>query len=579
VRHGRARPINRERIDGPRSIISPVDAIVEPERGRAAYAKCAWGEAFEALSSADCAAPLEAGDLELLARAAYMLGRDHDYVGGLERAHHAHLEAQEVAPAARCAFWIGHNLLFRGERGRASGWFSRGRRLLEAVEGDCVERGYLLIPVWLEQMGGGDYEAAHATAAEAAELGERFGDRDLLWLARDDQGCALIKHGSVAEGLRLVDEVLVAATAGELSPIVTGIVYCNTIAFCRDAFELRHAREWTDALSRWCERQPQMVAHNGLCLVHRAEIMQLRGAWEEALEEARRAAERFTRGVLNEIACGRAHYRQGEVHRLRGELVAAENAYRDASRCGFEPQPGLALLRLAQGDVDAATAAIRRAVGETTQPLKRVGLLPAYVEITLAGGELERARGACRELEEIAERQASDVLGAIAAHARGAIALAEADAPNALASLRQALEAWRELPAPYEVARVRLLIGSACRMLGDEDTATLELEAAREMFAELKAASDLAAIDSIERPTAAADLHGLTAREAEVLRLVAAGWSNRQIADELVISEHTVARHLQNIFAKLGVSSRTAASAFAFEHDLVGRGQFSPRRG
>jgi DNA-binding NarL/FixJ family response regulator len=556
-----------------------VDAIVEPERGRVAYAKGAWSEAFESLSSADRVAPLEAGDLELLARAAYMLGRDDDYAGGLERAHHAHLEAREAARAARCALWIGHNLLFRGERGRARGWFSRGRRLLEAVEGDCVERGYLLIPVWLEQMGGGDYEAAHATTVEAAELAERFGDRDLLWLARDDQGCALIRQGRVAEGLRLVEEVLVAATAGELSPIVTGIVYCNTIAFCRDAYELRHAREWTEALTQWCERQPQMVAHNGLCLVHRAEIMQLRGAWAQALEEARRAAERFTRGVLNEIACGKAHYRQGEVHRLRGELDAAEGGYREASRCGFEPQPGLALLRLAQGEVDTATAAIRRAVGETTQPLKRAGLLPAYVEIMLAAGELERARGACRELEEIAERQASDVLGAIAAHARGAIALAEADAPNALATLRQALDAWRELPAPYEVARVRLLIGSACRMLGDEDTATLELEAAREVFARLGAAWDLAGLDSIERRTADADLHGLTAREAEVLRLVAAGRSNRQIAAELVISEHTVARHMQNIFAKLGVSSRTAASAFAFEHDLVGRGQFSPRRG
>jgi DNA-binding CsgD family transcriptional regulator len=554
-------------------IIRPVDAVTALERGHQYYATSAWSEAFESLSRADRSAPLDAEDLELLARAAYMLGRDDDYVGGLERAHRAHLDAGEVARSALCAFWIGHNLQFRGERGRGSGWFSRANRLLEGVGKDCVERGYLLIPVWLEQMGNADYEAAHSTAAEAAEIGERFGDRDLLWLARDDQGCALIKQGRVPEGLRLVDEVLVAATAGELSAIVTGIVYCNTIAFCRDAYELRHAREWTEALSRWCERQPEMVAHNGLCLVHRAEIMQLRGAWEAALQEARRAAERFTRGVLNELACGKAHYRQGEVHRLRGEFDAAEGAYREASRRGFEPQPGLALLRLAQGETATAAAAIRRAVGEMRQPLKRVALLAAYVEIVLAAGELDRAHAACDELEEIAARQGCDALGAIAGQARGALSLAKGQAGEALGTLRPALELWRELPAPYEAAQTRLLIGSACRMLGDEDSAALELEAAREALAELGAAPELTSIGSIERRTDA-ELHGLTPREAEVLRLVAAGRSNREIAAELVISEHTVARHIQNIFAKLGVSSRTAASAFAFEHDLVGRGQF-----
>ena len=561
-------------MNGWRSIMPPVDAIAELERGREAYATSKWRKAFESLSRASQATRLGAEDLELLARAAYMVGRDDDYVSGLERAHRAHVDAGDVARAARCAFWIGHNLLFRGERGRASGWFSRGSRLLERVEEDCVERGYLLIPVWLEQMGRGDYVAADTTAAEAAVIGERFGDPDLLWLARDDQGCALVKQGRVADGLRLVDEVLVAATAGELSPIVTGIVYCNTIAFCRDAYELRHAREWTEALTRWCDAQPEMVAHNGLCLVHRAEIMQLRGAWEDALDEARRAAERFTQGVLNQLAYGKAHYREGEIHRLRGELGAAEDAYREASRCGFEPQPGLALLRLAQGNGDTAAAAIRRAVGETTLPLKRAALLPAYVEIMLAVGERERASAGCRELEKLAERQASDALRAIAAHVRGAVAVAAGDAVGGLVALRRAFALWHELAAPYEVARVRVLMGSACRALGDEDTATLELDAAREVFAELGAATDLASIDAIGQHPALADLHGLTAREAEVLRLVAAGKSNREIATELVISEHTVARHVQNILAKLGVSSRTAASAFAFEHHLVGRGHF-----
>ncbi len=551
-----------------------MDAIAELERGREFYARSEWRKAFESLSGVDRAAALGAEDLELLARAAYMLGRDDDYLSGLERAHQAHVGAAGVARAARCAFWIGHNLLFRGERGRASGWFSRGNRLLEGVDEDCVERGYLLIPVWLEQMGSGDYEAAQATAAEAAEIGERFGDRDLLWLARDDQGCALVRQGRVVDGLRLVDEVLVAATGGELSPIVTGIVYCNTIAFCRDAYELRHAREWTDGLRRWCDAQPEMVAHNGLCLVHRAEIMQVCGAWPDALKEARRAAARFTEGVLNQLACGKAHYREGEIHRLRGEFDDAEDAYREASRWGVEPQPGLALLRLVQGHGDASAAAIRRAVGETAQPLKRAALLPAYIEIMLAVGEHERASAGCRELEELAERQASDALRAMAAHAQGAVALAEGDAGRGLVALRRAFALWHELAAPYEVARVRVLMGSACRALGDEVTATLELEAAREVFAGLGAAPDVSLIDSLGRRPGPADLHGLTAREVEVLRLVAAGKTNREIATKLVISEHTVARHVQNMFAKLSVSSRTAASAFAFEHGLVGRGHF-----
>ena len=542
--------------------------VAELERGRWSYAGGAWQDAFEALSAAGRAAPLGPEDLELLARAGYMLGRDDDYVDGLERAHRAHLDAGDVPPAVRCAFWIGHNMLFRGDQARASGWFARAERLLDGAS-DCVERGYLLIPVWLGQMAEGDSDAACETTAEAAAIGERFGDADLTWIARDEQGRALIQQGRMREGLGLVDEVLVAAAAGELSPIMTGIVYCNTIAFCQDAYELRHAREWTEALTGWCERQPEMVAHNGLCLVHRAEIMQLQGAWSDALEEARRAAERFTAGVLNQLACGKARYREGELHRLRGEFGSAEEAYRQASRCGVEPQPGLALLRLAQEQGEKAAAAIRRAVGETTRPLKRAALLPAYVEIMLAVTEHDRARAGSEELEEIAETQASDALRAMSAHARGAVRLAEGDAQEALVALRRAAEIWQRLGAPYESARARVLVGAACEALGDVDATKLEMEAARGVFADLGAAPDLERVGA--RPGAGADAepHGLTGRELEVLRLVAAGRSNRAIAEELVISEHTVARHVQNIFAKLGVSSRTAAGAFAFEHDLV----------
>jgi DNA-binding CsgD family transcriptional regulator len=550
-----------------------VPAGAELERGRESYAAQAWLDAHEALTAADELGELGAEDLELLARSAYMLGRDDDYVGALERAWEAHLDAGEAPRAVRCAFWIGHNMLFRGETARAGGWFARAGRELERHGRDCVERGWLLIPVWLEQMARGDWEAGHKTAGEAAAIAERFGDADLVWLARDEQGRALVGQGRVADGLRLVDEALVAATAGELSPVVTGIVYCNTIGFCTDAYELRHAAEWTDALTRWCESQPEMVAHNGLCLVHRAEIMQLRGAWTDALQEASRAADRFTQGVLNQLACGAALYRQGEIHRLRGKLAAAEEAYREASRCGHEPQPGLALVRLAQGEVDAAAAAIRRAAGEATKPLKRARLLPAYVEIMLAAGDVETARSAWRQLDEVARDQGSDALVAMAAYARGAVALADDDARGGLAASRSAAKLWQRLGAPYEAARARVLVGLACRSLGDEDTAELELEAARGVFSELGAASELAAVEALAGGAGVAplDAHGLTGRELEVLRLVAAGRTNREIASALVISERTVARHLQNIFAKLRVSSRTAATAFAFEHELVDR--------
>jgi DNA-binding CsgD family transcriptional regulator len=312
-----------------------------------------------------------------------------------------------------------------------------------------------------------------------------------------------------------------------------------------------------------------MVAHNGLCLVHRAEMMQLQGAWADALGEAQLASERFTRGVLNQLACGKAFYRQGEVHRLRGEFSAAEQAYREASRCGSESQPGLALLRLAQGKADPAVAAIRRAVSEATAPMPRAALLPAYIEIMLAVGELEEAASASRELEGIAEGWGSDALTAMSAHARGAVAVAHKDARAGLAALRRASEAWQKLEAPYEGARTRELVGLACRLLGDEETTVLEFDAARGVFAQLGAESDLSRIDSHSRSPASAATHGLTARELEVLRLVAAGKTNHAIGADLFVSDHTIRRHLQNIFRKLGVSSRAAATAYASQHDLI----------
>jgi tetratricopeptide (TPR) repeat protein len=488
-----------------------VDAIGELSRGRESYARQAWMDVYKSLSHADQASLLGADDLELLATSSFMIGYYDDFIGYLERAHHAYLDAGEAMRAVRCAFWMGINLAIRGETSRATGWLNRAQRLVEREEGDCVERGYLLVPVMLRHEATGDLDAAYAAAASAAEIGERFGDRDLLALAVHEQGLILVNQGRVEEGLGLVDEAMVEVTTGELSPIVTGIVYCSVISGCQEVYALRRAQEWTTALSRWCEEQPDMVSFSGQCLVHRAEITELHGAWRDALEEARRARKRCER-VNNWSAAAQAFYLQGEVHRRQGEFYAAEGAYRDASRYGWQPQPGLALLRLAQGNHAAAAAAIRRVEGETTRPLKRARLLPAYVEIMLAVGDVEEAHIACRELEEISARYESGMLGAMVARAEGEIGLTEGDARAALLPLRRAWQIWQELEVPYEAARVRVLLGLACRALGDDDTAALELEAAYDGFARLGAELDLARVESLTRSATPVQAHGLTAR-------------------------------------------------------------------
>ena len=552
------------------------DVATNLERGRAAYARREWGAAFAALYEVDGATPLELPDLERMVWAAGLVGRDDAFVKGLERLYQIHADAGRCERAAIIAFWLAFRLIGQGEGGRASGWMVRCERLVERVGPESVVHGYLLLPVSRRQLETGEYEAAHAAATEAAAIGERCRDPDLCAIARSFLGRVLLGQGRIERGLALLDECMLAAASAEVSPHITGLIYCIAIANCQRVYALDRAREWTSALSTWCESQPGLVSFATACLVHRAEILQLSGAWGEAIEEARRAADRVlpTMGPQN---AADALYQQAEIQRLRGEFASAEELYRDTSQRGREPQPGLSLLRLAQGKTEAAATAIRRVLAGATDPLDRARFLPASIEILLAHGDIEAARKGCDELQGIAAKYDTEVLGAMAAHARGALLFAEGDAQSAQGPLRLAFQVWQQVGAPYIAARIRTELARACRALGDEDGARLELDAARETFERLGAAADLAAIDKIApRATATAapkgkraSAHGLTVRELEVLRLVAAGKTNKVIAKELFLSEKTIDRHISNIFAKVHVGSRAAATAFAYENGLV----------
>ncbi len=542
-----------------------MDVVAALDRARECHRQHAWADACGAFLAVDRVAPLTIEDLGRLAECAHILGQMDAAIPLLQRLYQALVDAGDTGRAVRTAFLLWHALITKGVFAQAGGWLARARRLVE-TQPECAEYGYLLVPEAERQFGEGDHAAAFATAGRAAGLAGRIGDHDLVATAVHIQGRVRIRQGRVVEGMALLDEALVEVTVGATSPAITSWIYCSAIDACCELQELRRAREWTLALNTWCDARPQFTgALSAVCRTHRAELLVMNGAWLDAAREAQLACEQLTRGVGDAMA-GPAFYQLAEARRLRGDAAAADEAYRNASRYGGQTQPGLALLWLAQGKVDASLAAIRRSLTETVDPLERSRLLPAYVEALLAGDDaVETAQAAATELHEIAQAYDTAALQARSAYARGAVHLADGSPDEALPVLRRAWRLWCDLDVWYESARTRVLIGLACRALGDAGSAALELDAARDTFVRLGAVVDLHRTD---RLLGAGERARLSPRELEVLRHVAAGRSNQAIGAALAISERTVERHVSNIFTKLGVGSRTAAAAYAFKHSI-----------
>lgn len=543
---------------------SMTDDLELLDSAREAYASHEWTVAYERFVAIHDRAVFTAGDLHDFAQSAWWLGKIETCLEAFEQAYHQFMDAGQPEPAALSAFYLGLHASNRGDAAKGSGWMARARRLV-AEETESVAHGFILYVDTFAAMGSGDLDEAMARAQEMEAVGRRISDPDLAALGVLARGRALIKAGQVSAGMPALDEAMLEAVSGRLDPKWAGAIYCHMMDVCHELADIRRAAEWTDATNRWCEAIPDANLYPGICRVHRAQVMQILGDWDLAESEASRACNDMLDVHVGTAAGGQ--YELGEIRRLRGDLDGAEAAFKQAHELGRDPQPGLALVRLAQGRVDLAVASIRAALGGTTERLARAPLCVAHVEIALAAGDVDAAQTATSELEHTAETFSSPGLQAAAKEARGSVLLAQGRAPEALVQLREACRRWQEIEAPYEAAKTRLLLADTYRALGDDDAATMELDAADIAFHRLGAEGDSRRV--ADRRDSEAPPAGLTTRELEVLQLVAAGRTNREIAAQLLLSERTVHRHVSNIFSKLDVSTRNAATAFAYERGLA----------
>ncbi len=524
---------------------------------------------YDKLSLKNEKSSLSAKELMRFATVSYLLGKNSDSENFWSIAYNRFLEEKNETKAIRCAFWLSFQLLSNGDHAKGGGWISRANRLLERQKSFCVEVGYLLLPVALQSIFNGDNQTAYSKFTKCSQIAEQYNDMDLLTFSRHGQGRALIRMGEVSKGIALLDEAMVAVINDEVSEIFSGDVYCSVIEGCYEIFDMGRAQEWSIALSKWCNNHPGLVPYQGQCLVRSAEIKQLEGNWQVALQEAHRAGEWLSQPP-GKPAAGTAFYRMAELYRLKGQYKEAEAAYHEGHKWGKKPQPGLALLRLAEGKIEMAISAAQRSLDETIYPSARAPLLSAYIDIMIQGNDLIKAEQAAKELAKIADDLSAPFLHALAHYGKGKLLLEKEKAQEALTILRSAATLWNTLKVPYELGRVRVLIGKACQKLGDDETARMELNAARHVFEELEAIPEIEQIDQLLKiDKDHKNSFGLTSREEEVLQKVAAGKTNKSIATDLFISERTVERHVSNIFLKLNLASRAAATAWAYENKIV----------